>query len=167
LRRSCFLCFTVSQPLEQRRPRARSPPSPPRRRSRPGTAGWSGASRPPAPGELEYVWPEPPVATGPTALSTQLEGFDCFTGFGATLETYAAGAAHARIGTLAEPVLASAAEGSTLYGLVPGPGPTPDGADSPSCTPTDPCSLERIAKPASMKLERYVPKPPFDEYFIK
>jgi hypothetical protein len=118
-----------------------------------------------APGELEYVWPEPPVATGPTALSTQLEGFDCFTGFGATLESYAAGAAHARIGTLAETVLGLAEEGSTLYGLVPGPAPA--GADSPSCAPADPCSLERIAKPASMKLERYVPKPPFDEYFIR
>jgi hypothetical protein len=117
-----------------------------------------------APGELEYVWPEPPVASGRTVLSAQLDGFDCFTGFGATLESYVPGAAHAHIGTLADTVLGLAEEGSTLYGLVPGPAPA--GADSPSCAPTDPCSLERLAAPTSMKPERYVPKPPFVEYFI-
>jgi hypothetical protein len=117
-----------------------------------------------APGELEYVWPEPPVASGGTVLSTQLQGFDCFRGFAATLESYVPGAAHARIGTLAKPVLASAAEGSTLYGVAPGPG-KPDGGDSPSCTPTDPCSLERIAEP-TLKLQSYVPESPFVEPFF-
>jgi hypothetical protein len=131
--------------------------------------GHEACTSPLAPGELEYVWPEPPVASGHTVLSTQLDGFDCFTGFGATLESYVPGDAHAHIGTLADTVLGLAVEGSTLhgltlYGLVPGPAPA--GADSPSCAPADPCSLERIATPTRMKLERYVPQPPFLEYFI-
>jgi hypothetical protein len=117
-----------------------------------------------APGELEYVWPEPPVAVGRTVLSTQLDGFDCFKGFAATLESYVPGAAHAQIGALAHPVLGLAVEGSTLYGLAPGPKPAD--SDTPGCAPTDPCSLERIAAPTTMKLQSYVPKPPFVEYFI-
>jgi hypothetical protein len=127
--------------------------------------GHEACTSPLAPGELEYVWPEPPVASGRTVLSTQLDGFDCFSGFGATLESYVPGTIHARIGTLAETVLAFAKDGSTLYGLVPGPAPAD--ADSPSCAPDDPCSLERIALPSKMTFERYVPEPPLVEYFVK
>jgi len=122
--------------------------------------GHEACTGPLAPGELEYVWPEPPVAASRTVLFAQLEGFDCFTGFGSVLGSYLAGAERASSGKFANTVLGLAKEGSTLYALVPGPAPA--GADSPSCAPTDPCSLERVTEP-TLTLQPAAPTPPFSE----
>jgi len=111
-------------------------------------------------GEIESAWPEAPVAAGREALFAQLDAVGyCFKSFAALLNSHSAGAPRSRAGRLAQPVLALAREGSTLYGLVPQL-PPPAGADSPTCSSSQPCSLEPISVPA-LAPQRFTPSPPF------
>ena len=111
---------------------------------------------------LENVWPEPPVADGRSVLFPQLEGFACFRSFASVLGGYRAGAERSSSGALTDVVLGLAKDGGVIYGLVPPP--AQPGADSPSCSATAPCTLERIVRPR-LHPNKFTPAPPFVEYF--
>lgn len=108
---------------------------------------------------LEYVWPEPPLASGGLVLFSQLEGYSCFSRFASVLGSYQPGAKRASSGALSAVVLALANEGDAIYGLVAPPAQA--GADSPSCSAAAPCMLERLAEPM-LSADKLAPEPPFE-----
>ena len=110
--------------------------------------------------ELEYVWPEAPLAVGADSEFAELDavGF-CFHSFASDLLSHAAGAPRSRSGKLAAPALALARDGSTLYALIPQL-PPPTGADIPNCSDAHPCALEQIAQPV-LAPDAATPAPPF------
>lgn len=111
-------------------------------------------------GEAEYVWPGAPLAVGASAQWSELEAVGyCFQSFASVLGSHAAGASRSSSATLAEPLLALARDGSTLYGLVPQL-PPPTGIDAPACSAAQPCALAPISAPA-LAPDRYTPAPPF------
>ncbi|MCW3033830.1 MAG: hypothetical protein JWM60_2175, partial [Solirubrobacterales bacterium] len=111
------------------------------------------------PHELEYVWPEPPIAVGPTALFGELYAFSCFQGFAAVLGTHTAARGHAGLGRLEAVALAVARDHGRLYGLVPS-SPVAAGGDSPGCEPSAPCAIEQIEMPP-IRREARAPFVPF------
>ena len=107
---------------------------------------------------LEYVWPEAPIADGALVLFPPLVGFNCFRSFASVLGGYRPGARHASAGEFADVVLGMARDGDSFYGLVPPPAQRD--ADSPSCSATEPCTLEQISEPA-LTVEKPSPVSPF------
>lgn len=78
-------------------------------------------------------------------LFPQSETFGCFVSFASRLDAYTPGATVAHYGRIPTS-LALAADGSTLYALLPQE-PLVEVEDSPQCSTKAPCSLERIAQP--------------------
>jgi hypothetical protein len=111
-----------------------------------GGFGHEACTSPTGPTELEYLKPvSPPIASGNEVLFPQLETFGCFVSFASRLDAYTPGAKVARYGSIPT-ALALAADGSTLYALLPQE-PLVEAEDSPQCSVKAPCSLERIAQP--------------------
>lgn len=110
--------------------------------------------------ELEYVWPEPPIAEGSVALYGELDAFSCFHGFASVLNTHGAARGHAREGKLEAVALALAEDEGHLYGLVPRPATASAGGDSPGCSAAAPCAIEQLASPA-LRLDPQSPFVPF------
>jgi hypothetical protein len=110
-----------------------------------GGAGHEACTSTLPPGHLEYIWPEAPLVSGSEALQPELEGFSCFESFASRLGYLRLGQRKTGFGRLPQAILTAAIDGRTLYALVPGP--APKGADAPSCSAAEPCSIERLALP--------------------
>jgi hypothetical protein len=111
------------------------------------------------PHELEYVWPQAPIADGGVALFGELYAFTCFDSFASVLGSHGTSRGPASLGKLERITLATALDGGTLYGLVPAGGARV-GADSPGCDAAAPCSIEALATPP-LRREKHVPFVPF------
>jgi len=109
--------------------------------------------------ELEYVWPEPPIAAGGSALLPELYAFSCSTGFASVLESHGPAPGRGRLGKLETVSLALARDEGRLYGLVPSVPRAVEG-DSPRCAAAAPCWIEQVRAPA-LKLESRAPSVPF------
>jgi hypothetical protein len=111
------------------------------------------------PHELEYVWPEQPIAAGATALFPELDAFSCFQGFASVLGTHGATPGYASSGKLEVLTLAVARDEGQLYGLIPARNAA-TGGDSPGCSAAEPCAIETLATPA-LRREPRLPFVPF------
>jgi hypothetical protein len=110
--------------------------------------------------ELEYIWPEAPIASGEEALVPNLYAFSCFQGFASVLTVHGAVAGHASTGKLEAVAIAVASDDGHLYGLVPASATPLLGADSPGCSAASPCRIEPLATPP-LRREREAPFVPF------
>ncbi len=117
-----------------------------------GGFGHEACTAPREPTELEYLKPvAPPIVTGNEVLFPQLETFGCFASFASRLDAYTPDATVARYAPIPTS-LALAADGTTLYALLPQE-PLVEAEDSPQCSTKAPCSLERIAQPHYTRTE--------------
>jgi hypothetical protein len=117
-----------------------------------GGFGHEACTGPREPTELEYLKPvAPPIAAGNEVLFPQLETFGCFVSFGSRLDAYTPNAKVAHYAPIPTS-LALAADGNTLYALLPQE-PLVEADDRPQCTTKAPCSLERVAQPHYTRTE--------------
>jgi hypothetical protein len=106
--------------------------------------------------ELEYIWPEPPIADAREALFPELYAFSCFQGFASVLGSHGAAPGRGGLGKLEAVALAVTRDEGSLYGIVPPPAES----DNPSCSSAKPCAVERLQAPA-MRREPNAPFAPF------
>ena len=108
---------------------------------------------------LRESWPGAPLAVGVSAQWAELEAIGyCFHSFASVLRSHAEGTSRSSSGALAQPVLALARDGSTLYGLVPQL--PPPGTGAPTCSAAQPCALTSFTV-LTLALDRSTPSPSF------
>jgi hypothetical protein len=110
------------------------------------------------PHQLEYIWPEPPIAIGAKALVPNLYAFSCFHGFASVLTAHGPARGDASSGKLESVALAVASDDGRLYGLVPTSAVV--SGDSPGCEASSPCWIERLPTPP-LRREGKAPFAPF------
>jgi hypothetical protein len=96
------------------------------------------------PHELEYVWPEAPIASGSTAVVPELYGFSCFQGFASVIGMHGPVPGHGSKGKLEAIALALAQTNGTTYALVPTQTQT---SEVPTCSAPTPCDIEQVTAP--------------------
>jgi hypothetical protein len=126
-------------------------------------SGFTGEACTGPPGFVEQIWPEPPLAIGSQVTYSTLAVVSCFSGFRTLAHVYRLGAARASSGHLSNTALELARDGSSLYALLP-PHSQP-GADSPSCSAINPCTLRTVQLP-TLSRDAFTPVSPFEEFLL-